>query len=242
MRDRLAAEIAGLSSVNVAVEWARGSIVAKNALTAEDASAVETAFRDRMQVLESRPEASAEDLVVGPSGITSPLGSGVAELRSLEQLQSVAPGRQKSWQQRRSPISREVKAERVDKSALTITEPRRYRNKEHLRFVAQQACLVCGRRPSDPHHLRSMQPRALGRKVSDEFVAPLCRIHHRAAHRADDERAWWKQLGIDPIKAARKFWRITREKEGLLRSRLKTESDLLDAPSRPDTPVGNAPA
>jgi len=24
---------------------------------------------------------------------------------------------------------------------------RRYRNREHLRYVAQQACLVCGRKP-----------------------------------------------------------------------------------------------
>src|SRR6266478_2122949 len=34
MRDRLAGEIAGLGSVDVAVEWARGSIAAKNMLTA----------------------------------------------------------------------------------------------------------------------------------------------------------------------------------------------------------------
>src|SRR6267143_42681 len=66
MRDRLVAEIAGLGSVDVAVEWARGSIAAKNTLTAEDPGAVESAFGHRMQVLESRPEASAEDQVVGP--------------------------------------------------------------------------------------------------------------------------------------------------------------------------------
>ena len=101
----------------------------------------------------------------------------------------------------------------VDKSLLTIAEPRRYRNKEHLRFVTQQACLVCGRKPSDPHHLRFMQPPALGRRVSDEFVAPLCRIHHRAVHRVSDERAWWKQTGIDPVKVARKLWRTTRLNE-----------------------------
>src|SRR5216684_7417239 len=53
IRDRLAAEVAGLGSIEVGVEWARGSIAAKNTLTAADASAVETAFRDRMQVLES---------------------------------------------------------------------------------------------------------------------------------------------------------------------------------------------
>jgi hypothetical protein len=50
-------------------------------------------------------------------------------------------------------------------------------------------CLVCGRKPSDPHHLRFAQPRALGRKASDEFTVPLCRMHHREVHRADDEKA-----------------------------------------------------
>src|SRR4051795_8115319 len=34
-------------------------------------------------------------------------------------------------------------------------------------------CLVCGRAPSDAHHLRYAEPRALGRKVSDEFAVPL---------------------------------------------------------------------
>jgi hypothetical protein len=32
----------------------------------------------------------------------------------------------------------------------------------HLEFVASQPCLLCGRQPSDPHHLRFMQPRAMG--------------------------------------------------------------------------------
>ena len=97
----------------------------------------------------------------------------------------------------------------IDKSILAVAAPRRYRNREHLRYVAQQACLVCGRKPSDPHHLGFTQPRALGRKVSDEFAVPLCRGHHRAAHRSRDERAWWRQMGIDPIKVARRFWKQT---------------------------------
>jgi hypothetical protein len=37
-----------------------------------------------------------------------------------------------------------------------------------------------------PHHLRFAQPRALGRKASDEFTVPLCRVHHREVHRAGD--------------------------------------------------------
>jgi len=61
----------------------------------------------------------------------------------------------------------------IDKSRLTHPEPRRFRDKEHVKFVAKQACLICGRRPADAHHLRFAQHRALGRKVSDEFTVPL---------------------------------------------------------------------
>jgi hypothetical protein len=102
----------------------------------------------------------------------------------------------------------------IDKSVLAVAAPRRYRNREHLRSVAKQPCLICGRKPSDPHHLRYLQPRALGRKASDEFAVPLCRVHHRAVHRARDERAWWQAAGIDPIKIARKLWKDTRIDEG----------------------------
>jgi ERF superfamily len=240
MRNRLVAEIARLSSANVAVEWARGSIAAKNTLTAEDAGAVETAFRHRMQVLESGQDASAEHLVAGPPGTASPLRSAVAENLSLEKTRSAVLRPQKGGQHRRSRTSAALKAENVDKSALTLTEPRRYRNREHLRLVAQQACLVCGRKPSDPHHLRFMQPRALGRKVSDEFVAPLCRIHHRAAHRAGDERAWWKQAGIDPVEVARELWAKTRPSDGTLQPNLRTPPTGPDAALSPDDVAGKA--
>src|SRR5262249_33782615 len=39
--------------------------------------------------------------------------------------------------------------------------------------------------------------------------SPLCRGHHRELHRARDERAWWKQTSIDPIRAARRLWKET---------------------------------
>ena len=94
----------------------------------------------------------------------------------------------------------------VDKSALTLPEPRRVRDREHLRSVAQKACLVCGRQPSDPHHLRFAQSRAMGQKVSDEFTVPVCRGHHRELHRSGDEAAWWDRQGIDPTPAARALW------------------------------------
>jgi hypothetical protein len=98
----------------------------------------------------------------------------------------------------------------IDKSALAISEPRRVRDKEHRKFVSAQACLVCGRQPSDPHHLRSAQPRALGRKVSDEFTVPLCRIHHREVHRAGDETQWWNKLRVEPFVVAAALWARTR--------------------------------
>ena len=98
----------------------------------------------------------------------------------------------------------------IDKSVLTLSEPKRHRNKEHLRFVARQPCLICARTPSDPHHLRFAQQRALGRKVSDEFVVPLCRSHHRALHRVGNEVAWWRAAGIDPLVVASKLWGQSR--------------------------------
>jgi hypothetical protein len=98
----------------------------------------------------------------------------------------------------------------IDKSSLTLTEPKRLRDKAHLKFVATQSCLVCGRQPSDPHHLRFAQPRAIGLKVSDEFTVPLCRGHHRELHQAGNEPAWWEKLNIKPLEVAKGLWEQTR--------------------------------
>jgi hypothetical protein len=99
---------------------------------------------------------------------------------------------------------------KIDKSMLHFGEIRRHRDKAHLRFVASQPCLLCGRSPSDPHHLRFAQPRAMGRKTSDEFVVPLCRVHHRQNHEVGDEISWWKRSGIDPLSVANRLWGFTR--------------------------------
>jgi hypothetical protein len=98
------------------------------------------------------------------------------------------------------------KPPQVDKSVLIFPESRRIRDRDHIRHVIKQPCLICGRRPSDPHHVRFAQSRALGRKVSDEFTVPLCRGHHREVHRSGNEAAWWTNVGIDPTIAARGLW------------------------------------
>ena len=104
------------------------------------------------------------------------------------------------------PPASDLLPAQIDKSVLAIAEPKRIRDKGHLRFVASQPCLICGRQPSDPHHLRSAQPRALGLKVSDEFTVPLCRGHHRQLHQAGNEVAWWGKLQINALEMAQHLW------------------------------------
>jgi hypothetical protein len=185
LRDKLLAEVADLTSTESAVIWATGVLSAKNSLVTADANLLEEAFEQKLSGL---PSPAVMDTSAGQSA--------APELAPHGEPKASSPG---------SDLPRGI-----DKSLLAVAAPRRYRNREHLRYVAQQACLVCGRKPSDPHHLRFTQPRALGRKVSDEFAVPLCRSHHRAAHRAGDEQAWWKAAGIDPVRVARQLWRQTR--------------------------------
>jgi ERF superfamily len=186
LRDKLLVELKTIASADLATTWAGEALVAKNSLTATDAKLVEDAFERRLLELPSSDapapsnNESSGPLIEGPQMIAAP--------------ESTDPDQAKG----------------IDKSILSLAAPRRYRNREHLRYVAQQACLICARKPSDPHHLGFTQPRALGRKVSDEFAVPLCRGHHRAVHRSCDERAWWRQAGIDPIKVARRLWKETR--------------------------------
>jgi len=180
LRRQLEIEIANLKSITDATAWANRSLGAKNKLTASDAALVEEAFRSRIARFEDR-----EDMEAQPG---ESLGVGHSESQAAGGTAN-AP---------------------VDKSVLTLAEPRRYRDKQHLKFVSSQACLVCGRQPSDPHHLRFVQRRALARKVSDEFTVPLCRTHHRELHRSSNEAGWWSGFKIDPIRVSRKLWRKSR--------------------------------
>jgi hypothetical protein len=132
----------------------------------------------------------------------------------------------------------------VDKSALPLSEPRRYRDRAHLKFVASQPCLRCERQPAEPHHLRFVQPRALGRKVSDEYAVPLCRTHHREVHRQGDEAAWWTSVGIDALAVAHRLWQHTRLNGAPIQEHI---DPLLGAPTvqatgggGPEAPAGPA--
>jgi hypothetical protein len=89
-----------------------------------------------------------------------------------------------------------------------FAKPVRERDRNHLRFVASQPCLICGRTPTDAHHIKFAEPQAMGRKVSDRFTVPVCRLHHRELHRRD-ERAWWASKGIVRVAVAAGLWTTT---------------------------------
>ena len=86
----------------------------------------------------------------------------------------------------------------------------RLRDREHCQYLTTHPCVVCGRTPSEAHHIRFAQPRALGRKVSDEYTVPVCRLHHRELHRYGDEASWWVGVNVDPLPVALELWRRSK--------------------------------
>jgi hypothetical protein len=176
LRDALIAELEHLGSADDAAVWAHRNLAAKNRLMAADANAVENAFAQRLSELDQAPTD------INP-----------------QKDDAAVDGQPESASQTAPPLLGSEKRPVLQKDICL-------RDKEHRKFVASQPCLVCGRAPSDPHHLRFAQPRALGRRVSDQFTVPLCRTHHRELHRQGDEAAWWQAIKIDPIPLALKLW------------------------------------
>jgi len=209
LRDRLLAEIGEIASAERAPSWAQEALAAKNKLAASDAKLIEDMFERRLSALASAGTTPSKNDALVVAG---------ADPQDMGRTASAHP----------DPSAG------IDKSVLAVAAPRRYRNRQHLRYVAKQPCLICGRRPADPHHLRYLQPRALGRRASDEFAVPLCRSHHRAVHRARDERAWWRAAGIDPDQVARKLWKDTRIDEGQIAPDPTAQAATADRSSKPD--------
>jgi hypothetical protein len=229
LRDRLVAALDALQSADEAASWAHRSLPAKNTLTTADAELVETGFRARLVVFgHGQPADGLQEAVQGlpeaqpdHSGHSNPAAE-APSVAATKVPARVAPGGsgldtdhpRSVFGDHDHPGGRAGGGDSIgggiDKSVLAFSEPRRVRDKGHRKFVSAQACLICGRQPSDAHHLRSAQPRALSRKVSDEFTVPLCRIHHREVHRGGDEAAWWNRFGVDPYLVATALWAQTR--------------------------------
>ena len=181
LRDQLVAEMNDLCSSDEAATWAHRNLGEKNRLTPADALCVEDVFQTKL------------------ANFVAPVAEAL-QMRTEPALPHPSHNGDKAEPKKRQ------RSKPIEKSILTLPEPRRVRDREHVRFVARHSCLVCGRLPSDAHHLRFVQSRALGRKVSDEFTVPLCRGHHREVHRCGDEAAWWSNAGIEATLTARALW------------------------------------
>lgn len=97
------------------------------------------------------------------------------------------------------------------KKPLRAVNPKRRKERHGVAFgskaewLRQMSCCVCGRQPSDPHHVRS---RGAGGTAKD--LVPLCRADHRELHQigartfaerheidlewqAERYEAWWQE-------------------------------------------------
>jgi len=213
LRERLIVEIGALGSSDDAAKWVRQSLAEKNRLRASDAAHVEANFETKLAELATT-------------------GTDVAQARQLSLTETrdcaaMEPNTNANHSNERAH------SHAIDKSALALPEPRRVRDRDHIRSIIQKPCLVCGRRPSDPHHLRFAQSRALSSKVSDQFTVPLCRGHHRELHRCGDEAAWWRRQKIDALGVARLLW---LESHPLAEDHEVNSTDIVDIT---DDPTGS---
>ena len=182
VREQLLADIGQLQSPDEAADWVHKNLSLKNTLTAADADLVEAGFRERLAAIESASTTGEEQSQSAPKQVSAPSGEEpfLASMGDATAAPMILP---RAATVRRRPVA-----------AKTI----RLRDKEHCKFVATQPCVVCGRTPTEAHHIRFAQPRALGRKVSDEYTVPVCRLHHRELHGYGDEASWWAGVSIDP--------------------------------------------
>ncbi len=183
LRQQLLSELEQLGDGEAMAAWAHRVLPLKNQLLADDCHALEAGFAARLRAL----------------GEDAP-----EEENELQEA-----GAKKSGRGHAEP----ARAEPADAIVTVIAKPVRERDHNHLRFVARRPCLACGRTPCDPHHIKFAEQRAMGRKVSDRFTVPLCRLHHRELHRRGNERAWWQSYGVDPLAVAARLWAMTHALE-----------------------------
>jgi len=206
LRESLIQQMAAINSADQAAAWAHRNMRAKNSLTAADAKIVEELFQARLSTIGDgqAPEGACDDLDRREriDRLAPATAHTVADQGAVCAGQPDAGPRQKAT----ANTGKRSRSSSVGVLGKTV----RLRDKDHRKFVLRQPCLVCGRVPSDPHHLTFTQPRALGRRVSDEFMVPVCRVHHRELHRSGDEAAWWRRLNIDPLPVAFRLWQHSR--------------------------------
>ncbi|WP_375775704.1 ERF family protein [Bradyrhizobium sp. ma5] len=161
LRNQLLAQLAAIPDDANLLAWAKASLPLKNTLLEADARLVEAAYLTRLGDDASPPVPVDTSL----SAATPPQEPDRPKALLAAATDANSTGDDRSTQGPQGPAL-----------AFPKDLPRK-RSKAHLLFVRGQPCLICKQTPSDAHHLKFAQPRALGRKVSDEFTVPLCRAH-----------------------------------------------------------------
>ena len=203
LRERLLEELVVIGSADEAAVWVQRNLPAKNALTVVDAKIVEERFQARLSTISDGQVPDRTTPAGTPDGLAPDQPPHVLPDKNLL---STRPADMNTSQKASTATKKRSRSGMIRALGKTV----RLRDKDHRKFVLRQPCLVCGRVPSDPHHLTFTQPRALGYRVSDEFTVPVCRIHHRELHRSGDEAGWWQKLNIDPLPVALRLWQHTR--------------------------------
>jgi hypothetical protein len=189
LREQLVGQLAALTTSEDLLAWAKASLPRKNTLLEPDARVVEAAYQTKLEDAARPADNNMVDQVPALDSEQT-LSSAPLPAAALSTEAALQPA---------LPAAPEA-------GLAHPKEPPRKRSKAHLLFVREQPCLVCQQTPCDAHHLKFAQPRALGRKVSDEFTVPLCRAHHQELHRNGNERAWWANLQIAPLAVAQDLW------------------------------------
>jgi ERF superfamily len=227
LREKLTSELTEFFDTDALTAWAQRILALKNQLTTSDARAVETAFAAKLSELGdnvvslAKPEGIVRAEVGGDGEPTAAKGNAILEREPLTKPEKPKPGRKLNGSRvpQRPALSKNGSVKdapsETAKLVTQLSKDLRLRDRDHLKFVSTQPCLACGRSPSDAHHLKFAQQRALGRKVSDEFTVPLCRAHHRELHQRGDERIWWQQLNVDPLPVAQGLWQAGHEARSL---------------------------
>jgi hypothetical protein len=224
LRERLLDQLVAIGSADEAAVWAQRNLPAKNTLTAVDAKIVDERFQAKLSTISDGQAPDGMTPAATPDGLAPDRPPDAIPDKNLVSL-----GRPDADTSQEAATVAHKRSRSGVIRALGKTI--RLRDKDHRKFVQRLACLVCGRAPSDPHHLTFTQPRALGHRVSDEFTVPVCRIHHRELHRSGDEAAWWQKLNIDPLPVALRLWQHTHGKvaqisEGMTQAQAAKTPDM----------------
>ena len=101
-------------------------------------------------------------------------------------------------------------ASRIPRAASRAKpKPDLRRRIQHLTFVRQLPCVVCGRAaPSEAAHVRSGSDGGAGIKPSDRYTLSLCRDCHALQHQFG-ELTFWSTIRIDPLNVAFRLWTVS---------------------------------